>query len=1349
MKNYYLLLFLVLMSFQQNVFAEDINVPGLAVPKLIITEVRPDAAATAYLEITNMGDTAINLESFTIHSVHFNTRCTEYSDSAISFNRRNAAVDGTIGKIYLKGILQPGESYVVSNVWDANDARGSGIPTHNTALAQIGNQFAHIDESLNLNGWINKPEWQCYGRDSVSARSFVQLRAEATAGYLIHWVYQKEDGTTDSTYIDQFNHFWYPDENEAAGINYNMKGYRVDPIAGVDDAMTEYIMLRKPNVTEGNLNWNQSRGTDASTSEWVVIPKNTSKQLAFTTVGSHGEYDLSYAAKDPSTIIVNEGAGTISVPWQIVRGDSLARYFNLGEGMGWSYDLVGVFEDSASYIARPGDKFAFHAAGAVVDSKEYTIEVREPEEDLAVVFPRRRLIIDEEIVEDEVSGTVDTITTRYWSGGFVFGLAVGPEIDSIINVPFATRTDSLLKYLDKPEKAAWEFVFVDGQDRVDLQFGDKLKVTSENGTVIKEYFVAVDEAVLSNNALLSAVTWPDIDKNMYPRWITGDTLPEFTPLKTAYTVELRPDATKIPAFQFKTQDLRATYEVVNAKDLDGNMEQRTTTVTVTAESDTISVTYSFVFQKQGVPVQPNIAEPFISEMVWNTQTQGCAFEIYNPGTEDLDLSRYMYVAGSTSQTWQEAVETCVTNRYWAGNPNDGIMIYQTHYVPSKRWRNDGSEAEWMASPTVENPYAGPGFLRDDNQTDPWVKGGDVFVAGVGTSNTASGQVKIRQESDFIFRGATVDETVFAWDSTKILHRETPIWNDPRHNMWLLKILNDSIIDGTKDVRDHTAYELIDRIEVIGDTIAGRLAKGKDWSLIRKSTVTKGNLERMGGASSTPENSEWILRKRSDPGVGNDGMVANVGLHTMDPVTNYLSSVTSLYFVVTTGYSGDNLSITGSVADYTPQTIAPLLDKADATQVFVFKRGETVLADDASLADGDVLEVTSGDGKNTTVYALINSPLDGNTSLTAKDGSGLSVANNKVSGVTIGMSLKEIVANLEVAEKSVMYLKNASGALQPMTVHNLDSLLYDVLVSDQIYIEVVAENSDSEMYTFDMGLVDNSAVLFSDILAIDQERKLVMEFPDLITAQSLLSMVYTNEGASAKVLDKAGFERSIGFLNIDDVVEVTAPDGVTTVNYTFAINYTEPVVTAGITFVVDDSQGKTYTGFDLKGSWNSEGEYDNTWSDGALQASFVDDGTNGDATADDHIWSVTVTLISDGGTNTWEWGFQDDAGNWVPGENQQFTIADGTAQTLTYAIVGVDNNIFRNVSIYPNPARSVVTVANAEGAMISILDLNGRTLKIQENAAAECELDIAGLSGGIYLIEIQLDNKLNVSKLVVE
>ncbi len=1152
MKKIYLVFIVVLMAMQFDALAERINIPGLKIPKLIITEVRPDAAATAYVEITNMGDTAIDLEPFTLHSVHYNTRCTEYSDSAISFNRLNDAVDGTIGKIYLKGILQPGESYVVANVWDANNARGNGIPNHNIAIAQIGNQFAHYNEETNLNGWINKPEWQTYGRDSVSTGKFEFLRAEETAGYLLHWVFQTDSATVDSTYIDQFNHFFHPDVNEAQGINGTMKGFEIFSIAGVNDAMTTSVMVRKANVTKGNLNWDQSRGVDATTSEWLVIPKNTSKDLAFTTVGVHGVYDLDYSVKDPSTVIIDDNR--LSVPWQMVRGDSLSRYFNLGEGMGWSYEMVGVFEDSASYIVRPGDKFGLYAVGNRVSQKIFTLKVREAEPDVALVFPKRRLVQQIEITDDGTGSatSIDTIITYGWSTGFVYALSESPEIDSIINVPFATRTDSLLKYLDKPEKANWEFVFVDGKNRVDLQFGDKLKVTSENGSTVKEYFVAVSDHVKNDNALLSAVTWPDIDKNLYPRWNVGDTLPEFTPFKTEYIIELRNDAKKFPAFQFIPQDLRSRIEVKNAVDIDGTLEQRTASVTVTAESDTTSLTYNFHFVKQGTPVQPNIAEPFISEMIKNVRTQGFAIEIYNPGTEDLDLSRYMIVRGNPGQTWQEAVGTLVDATEAAAGFQlaDGIKIYKTHYVPSKRWAADGSLEAWSAIPDAENPYVGRGFLKDDNQTDPWVKGKDVFVM-VTALNTSAEQTKLREEADFIFRNTGSGNERAAWDSTLVLHRETPVWTN--NYQYLLKVLNDSILNGTKLVTDASDYELIDRFEAIGDSLAGHKLTG--WmSLIRKPSVSKGNVERIGGGNETEESSEWIFRTNT-PGVN---LVDNVGIHIMDPITNFLSTVTSVKLNVTPGYKGDNLSITGNIADYTPASIAMVLDKADDSQTFAFMRGDTELTSDQSLADADVLVVTSGDGKSVTNYKLINSPLDNNTALTAKAGSGMTVTGDKISGVNAAMTLGEAIANLDASSNSIINVLDANGALQPFKMHNIDSLVNDVMVNDKLTIQVIAENNDMATYYFDFGLASNEAVLLSNILQIEQDKKFIMEFPENLTAPGLLSMVFANEGATVSIMDKGGFEREMGFVSIDDRIVVTAADGVTKVIYRFSEDITVSV-----------------------------------------------------------------------------------------------------------------------------------------------------------------------------------------------
>jgi len=107
----------------------------------------------------------------------------------------------------------------------------------------------------------------------------------------------------------------------------------------------------------------------------------------------------------------------------------------------------------------------------------------------------------------------------------------------------------------------------------------------------------------------------------------------------------------------------------------------------------------------------------------------------------------------------------------------------------------------------------------------------------------------------------------------------------------------------------------------------------------------------------------------------------------------------------------------------------------------------------------------------------------------------------------------------------------------------------------------------------------------------------------------------------------------------------------------------PPVMATITFVIDDSNGQNYDGFYLKGSWDGNGFYDPGWGGGMEHSMFYDDGTNGDVTAGDHIWTCQQQLAVDDGSNTWEWGVNDTDHNWVTG-NWQFTLPDDTPQTLS-------------------------------------------------------------------------------------
>lgn len=110
-------------------------------------------------------------------------------------------------------------------------------------------------------------------------------------------------------------------------------------------------------------------------------------------------------------------------------------------------------------------------------------------------------------------------------------------------------------------------------------------------------------------------------------------------------------------------------------------------------------------------------------------------------------------------------------------------------------------------------------------------------------------------------------------------------------------------------------------------------------------------------------------------------------------------------------------------------------------------------------------------------------------------------------------------------------------------------------------------------------------------------------------------------------------------------------------YLFAVICLSVMLTQAQTKVVlkvNDSNNKNKTGVKFKGQFNS-------WA----EVSGYDDGTNGDATAGDNIWSLEITA-NDG---TYEWGAVDQDNAWLtPGvPNYTFTVA-GTAVTGATEIV---------------------------------------------------------------------------------
>ncbi|PLX11223.1 MAG: hypothetical protein C0598_08560, partial [Marinilabiliales bacterium] len=203
------------------------------------------------------------------------------------------------------------------------------------------------------------------------------------------------------------------------------------------------------------------------------------------------------------------------------------------------------------------------------------------------------------------------------------------------------------------------------------------------------------------------------------------------------------------------------------------------------------------------------------------------------------------------------------------------------------------------------------------------------------------------------------------------------------------------------------------------------------------------------------------------------------------------------------------------------------------------------------------------------------------------------------------------------------------------------------------------------------------------------------------------------------------------------------DGInaTVFTYDFTTNTTTisgpPPPSATITFIVDDTEGMLYDGFFLKGSWDENGNYDPSWGNGAEHSMFYDDGTNGDETAGDHIWTCQLDLTSDGGANTWEWGINDTEHNWIAG-NWQFSVIDGTPQTLSWNVPNspalVINEIMYNT---PGVDEEWVELYNPTDS-----DINLEGWKLIDSDAGHTPIIItAGYSipaGGYFTISVATD-----------
>lgn len=1264
---------------------------------LVITEARLGGQPQAYIELTNMGDQTINLSEFEIGKVTPWTAPVEVEGGLEAWTLEDWFQVGENDYMMLPDVeLAPGESYVIASVADWRpemeliDPFQYGYQPTKKEMEDLADFGVHYAE----------PPGQPPADSITPKYQVLEVWNGRDCWYVRHHFTE-----TDSAVIDQVGGVFDEDNGTNKDGAYD--------VAGVTEATNTHTLVRKASITQGNLNFRDGRGTDLADSEWIPVPnegQNAGRRAPYWTIGNHGAYVFDDNTLVSDEVDVNLDNLTITVPWGTQRNDSLIAKFEKKPGISWQYHYSPVWEDSAHLAIQNGDSLSIFVCGETLQRKDFALVVADPTDDANIVVPKKGY--------DDETGDYGA-----WSAGLYAAfcrVTSGADVDTIKNsnnlagLGFATRTDSLLKYLEKAPNATWEFIWVDGMERADLKDGDILKVTAENGDV-KEYYIWINDYLPSHEAHLASITWPDIPgfyKGIFG-WI-GDTIPNFVETKYDYRVRVPSDVEGIPALVAHPVDLNQKIEVDRATNLFGTIDERTLTYTSTAEDDTTVLTYKITFEKDKLPknVQPYHAEPFISEFIFWEQWNNGFVEICNPGNQPLDLSDYMFFNG------------------YENNPAVAISGWDSwgdryvKYIPGYKWTS--SEAEW----TTERHMAEP-----DLNVNPIVQPGDVFVmAEIRTTSFSGYPWFASQQTDIDFRRDPWGE---GYSGASVARQ----WKGA--NFYMYKILNDSIKQGLKPATDPNDFELVATFGS-GD--------GSDYAPLGVPAQMINSFERKPeyfqpkaglpseSFGSNPEDSEWTMtdrlyfQQRNAVWPNEILFVADgIGSHFFNEVTIYKSTVTSKFYKVSEGYS-HNEQIQGIVTGTSVVDFLANLTKADEGQTLTVKSGEdgSELSDTDVIANADSLIVMSADSANITKYLLevTDEGLSDDAVLTSDMydiTADVEAGTGTIGGFDYGTKLRVVIEGLNLPAGASMMIIDDEGFYVPLKRLNFDTTYVDVLVNDEQFVEVTAEDGIKKIvYAITPNAEPSDAFVTSSVYMVDQENLLIDLVPEGTTVPTLLNNLVPSRGASVKVVDKLGGEREMGNVVLDDKIVVTAQDGVTTRTYYLTLLGKEPVNLAYLLSDVYEVDQLTLTVYVPRGESNP---------------------TIAELLADLELSSgATVDAMDANGAD------KADTEVVAEGDILKVTAANGiTTANYTVMLVTSVDPIANNIRIYPNPTSGMVYVSGLEaGTRIHVYNTVGMRVLDQMVRQGQEIISLENQTSGLYFIVVtDNDNVVGRYKLILK
>jgi hypothetical protein len=471
------------------------------------------------------------------------------------------------------------------------------------------------------------------------------------------------------------------------------------------------------------------------------------------------------------------------------------------------------------------------------------------------------------------------------------------------------------------------------------------------------------------------------------------------------------------------------------------------------------------------------------------------------------------------------------------------------------------------------------------------------------------------------------------------------------------------------------------------------------------------------------------------------VVQDLGSHFMNEVTVYKSTVGSTVYKVSPGYSMHE-QIKGMTTGTTVDVFLANLILADTAQTLTVKSASTgnVLAGSDALTNGDTLIVHSGEftqwvvinekdtavtKTNTSKYILevTAEGLSDNAVLTSTAYTiTINGSTGTVTGMPYGTLVEEVVENVIVPHFATMTVVDANDEWVQLKKLNFDTVYVAVQVTDQYYLEVIAEDGVTKiLYQIVPTATSSDAFVTSDVFMVNQTLALINLIPNGTTVQGFLANLVPVTGATLKVVDKLGLERSLGEIYKDDRLIVTAEDGVTVKVYYLQMlpNYEGEAVDY-LAYVTSSVFAVDQYNLSISGSTITE----------ATTVSYL----------------VARLVPSTGATiKVVDANDVENTGTIKTGDLLKVTAANGVTTayySIVVSVISVDELGSISINIYPNPTSGKITVSGLEpGNRIRIYNILGAGLRDIITTQSEEIISLEGQPEGVYFVVVSNDDSV--------